>query len=413
MYSIVLHMQHVIRYRILGQHPAASGKYHSTGFSGESLPVRQFLEEVVKEHQINLSVFKTAVALVTTGAGGNDVSRGGGEAGNREGDRPSTTPSRALYPDDRLRNYDSVDITVSKRSFTDDAETAEEERRAQAKNRLRAAAAHFDLLASDVDAAPVLRGNLQDSRERQLPPHLQPQQGGKPSSVDALALQRAMALASKLFPVRPGQTSLAEGPDDEANDHVCALCELPSFGELFRDCCRFVVCKACLESGQAMMTKENECPVCGRQDNPSEAVTHHEHAVQRRRTLVKAQQQGDEKVGVAEAAVSGSRLKKRPAPRLAEEETKPALPPLQQRRQLGPKASHASSPSGSPPSRGPRIDDDGHSPLHSAAVLRVEQQLRESLDRTLSFLDAPDPLTAEMKAKRVKGAALTALDEAE
>lgn len=428
-------MEHVIRYRILGHHPAASGKYYNTGFSGEFLLVRQFLEEIVREHQINLSAFKTVMTLVTPNATANLGSNSGilGD-GSVDAGGQGTSTSTVLYLDDHLHNYDSVDITVSKRSLTDDAEAAEEERRAQAQNRLKAAEEQFHLLdtvsfpttgaaaaATNANGAGQWSGrhhaNLTEGKASPAP---------SSSTVDAMALQRATALASKFFPVRQGQHSGLESQDSSENDHVCVLCELPSVHEVFTACCHYSVCSTCLASAQAMMPSEEECPVCGRQ-NPSEAQDRTGQRHQRRKNVKTQQPADDEKKVIASGGV------KRGAPpteAAMQERTRAPQPPqqqLQRRRLEGDQGravssthsqgntakaavSHGARPSGQ---RLDDYDDDERKPVLNPAVLRTEEELRESLDRTLAFLDAPDPLTSEMKATRVKSAALAALDEAE
>lgn len=551
-------MESIVRYRILGSHPAASGRFHIHGFSGDSLAVEQLLGEIVKEHQINLSAFKAVVtrfvpAPTATSAEGNSINDGhggnsananktaGGGGGNNAGPQP-------LHVTDRLSNYESVDIAVSRRTLADDndpsgARGGAEHREMAARERLERMenqlSINVDSHGKDNNSS---RGNdpassLAASRNRS------DGGGGKGSSsapsgggVDRLALQRATILASKLFPILPGQTKKRntarrtgrvkkqqqqqhqrrggrharavlkpeprnedddddgnnadasgvggasnrneqgaeeedaeehqekEGDEDEEEEdeddaHVCVLCRLKTFAEQRPQCCGFPACRTCLEAGQAMMTSDEECPMCGRNLSQIAAaaaaaasaalasvasggrggIANSSATQQQRRrdgSCGAKHEHGDDKKTHLASSSLGVGGMRRPYDSSGTD--------VDERRMKYHRIDHGAAAIAATAAGGGYLFSSGDMNAAAAAaaaaameaaaaaevrvaalspaVLQYESALRESLGRVLSFLedsrsdshngDCADSVPADdIAAKRIKGTALAALDE--
>lgn len=254
-------MEGIIQYRLLGSHPAASGRYLTLGFPGEVITVQKVLHELTTEHQINdkryrLDVARMAPTLTDSASVGasmdpNDYGRGGGV---RNSSTAALTET-ALRVSDVLHTYDRITITISARQLND--KTASPARRAQEaqSRRLReverqiaspdllfaghplgvshanqhmgsasimrhaSLAHHNQILSSSSSCLPLAQGAGGKSTSQSSPSStgLPPSYAASSASVpqrrdevlvdedrDTYELQRAAVLAEQSYPVCPG-----------------------------------------------------------------------------------------------------------------------------------------------------------------------------------------------------------------
>ncbi|CBH17189.1 hypothetical protein, conserved [Trypanosoma brucei gambiense DAL972] len=339
----------VVQYRLLGSHPAASGRYHSFGFSGDVVTVTTLTQDIVKQHQINLTKYKLEIQRVISA--GND---------SQEGQTPSTVADVyvPLQSNDVLHSYDRVIVNVSRRHYLDGVvEAAQDEKKAR-EERLQ----HVEGMLHEHEATTVT-GTVSSSG---------PVGTGKRVEVrDPHTLKRVTAVSGKAFPVLPwllNRTSVEGLALPTPKKGICVLCELESFDEVMLECCRFYACASCLDLAKNMLTKETTCAVCG--DVPGEkgskgslrpnAVA----AVKRERS---------------ESCVSGASTA---APHVFSQFSSASGD--------GRGGSRATSISGTQ-SRVYRT---------TAMVSALERELNTNMAHILSLLDIPDPLTAEAKENR-------------
>lgn len=353
----------VLQYRLLGSHPAASGRYLTIGFPGETTLVDTILQQLVKEHHINLSAFKLQVTRLSSTLG---RSSGSVQKPTRDGDgEPASSADEeqgtVLQLGDTLRSYDKLAIMVSKRGIADEQDAAVARRDAEVRTRIQE-------MEKQLYMAAPSGANVSGGR-------LPPASGASGLGVcDPLSLERAAHVANKGFPIKPQKRSTLTDLDDPTNDHICVLCDLGAYAELLTACCSFPVCFGCLEAAGAMTMRDGECPVCGRMGSGTST------------SLPPTPSTASEsKPSIMNAAKADPR------------QAGSAGRPLYKRERSGERSGGCAT--GSPP------------PLITAEMLRLEEELRRSLDQCLSFLDVPDPLTPAQRAKRVQSVAMTALDE--
>ncbi|KPA81085.1 hypothetical protein ABB37_04443 [Leptomonas pyrrhocoris] len=436
-------MEGVIQYRLLGDHPAASGRYLTLGFPGETTTRDKVVEQLIQEHRINTSRYKLEVRKLVAArdaaggkhtsslsspppAGGiNAAGNGTNNAGSSEDSNlTGTLPRDAVVPvvlheNADLHTYDRLTITVSQRQLADDDATRKEQAQLERQRRVRET--EEELLATTNAVLPPLAaqdegtpsnsatpspppssilGQAQDSSSR-LPGR------GVAASVDPLRLQRAAALASQLFPIMKGQHSTLSGIDDSANTHQCVLCRLPAFEEQLTSCCRFCVCASCYASAAEMDMEEGRCPVCGTKNALPQKGSHGVSAEET--TTLDGGGSGDVGSGHKRARDEGDLSHRVGWKREGAGESKDVL---QRSLGLDEKLGDIHRRGGASPSN----RDASGSPHESSAavskeVLQIEERLRHGLEKALAALDGPDTLSAAAKAKRVIGAELAALCE--
>nr|CCC94858.1 unnamed protein product [Trypanosoma congolense IL3000] len=217
----------VVQYRLLGTHPAASGRYHSFGFSGTVVPVEALMQEVVKEHQINLSKYKLEVRRLIP------LDTETQECNTTYVDGDNNT---VLHNGSVLHSYDRVVVNVSRRHYMDGvADAVEEERRAR-EERLRQVEGMLHdheppLSEAGVDSSS---SNVHDTQKTN----------------DPHALSRVTAVSSKAFPLLPWlcqRRALDKTSLPAPSKGTCVLCEMESFREITLPCCHFFVCTPCLD----------------------------------------------------------------------------------------------------------------------------------------------------------------------
>lgn len=246
-------MEGIIPYRLLGNHPAASGKRHMLSFSGETVSVGRVLENIIQEHHINESIFKLDVQLVR------------GETNNEK------KPNISLTKESILQNYDRIDVTVSQKRITD------EESKRQ-KN------AHSCNFYEDSLSDPLLVHVEKRS-------HILPEAGQ-----EDLEFQRAAVLLKKNFPLFPGRV-LDPEKNNSSVSSACVLCDYPPFEPVELPCCHFHVCRKCKDSAETMVSK-GKCVICGHmQRQPDNNRMKEEHF------SVKLEGVGASAVGTSDKAV--------------------------------------------------------------------------------------------------------------
>lgn len=437
-------MEGVIQYRLLGDHPAASGRYLTLGFPGEFTTRDKVIEQIIQEHRINTSRYKLEVRKLVaardapgyqSNASSSPSPQGAGVgADGAGGNSVETAVSRdatvgiVLHANDELHTYDRLTIHVSQRQLADDDANRKEQEQLERQRRVREMEEEL-LLATTSSVLPQQTGGAVSPPPPAFassssaagasppPPPLQEssRDGGRTvaaaAAVDPLRLQRAAALASQLFPTMKGQHGALTGVDDAANNHHCVLCRLQAFAEQITSCCRFCVCASCYASAMEMDMEEGRCPVCGSRitrpasDHDAASGDHHGMLSSHKRDRDSGE----------DAPLRGGWKR---------EDTEVAKATLQ--RNLGIADGTSSSRGGSEggrrsgamsaPSRGDArggssgsASSPASSLVLSKEVLQIEERLRHDLDKALVFVDGPDVLSAAAKEKRVIGAELAAL----
>ncbi|KAG5495199.1 hypothetical protein JKF63_02254 [Porcisia hertigi] len=451
-------MEGIIQYRLLGSHPAASGRYLTVGFPGETTTTDKILSQVIQEHRINTSRYKLEVCRLVPARdaptsvlaaapappeGGNGAfSVSGVTAGVHNALVPVT-----IYGPDALHTYDRLTITVSKRDFADDEAARKEKERLEHQRRLQEM--EEQLLSATSRAGHFIGAGSGGNTAVVLPP-TQPSNSAsgarRPFSsaapaVDNLRLQRAAALAGQLFPIMRGQCGTLTGLHDVANTHQCVLCRFSAFEEMLTTCCCFCVCRSCYASASEMVMKEDQCPVCGTIASPSSATEAVAGAAFRAGGVAKGdddstahgkrerdakpedrcswkREEGEQKVSLPQGmSVHGAKASEGPGRQGIGRITAnvSAQPGDAAAGVSSPKSDSESRPMTTVKGAGSHAANSGEAgnaaipTTFSEDILWTESRLRSDLDQALSMLDAPDPLSAAAKAKRVISAELAAL----
>ncbi|CAJ1035434.1 hypothetical protein, conserved [Leishmania shawi] len=446
-------MEGIIQYRLLGNHPAASGRYLTVGFPGETTTTDKIVDQIIQEHRINTSRYKLEVCRLVPGRDASasvppppEDSDGTFSLSGAMTVAQSALVPVVIYGSDVLHTYDRLTITVSKRDLADDEASQKEKERLERQRQLREM--EEQLLCPTSGIGHFIDGSAGVPTTASKPPQpfcsaaaARPCSASAAPAVDNLRLQRAAALASQLFPIMKGQRSTLTGLHDAANTHQCVLCRFLAFEEMLTACCRFCVCHNCYASASEMVMKEDQCPVCGIIASstsptgaapvttvPSSSLTNggddsmacrtrgrgagaEDHSVWKR-------EEGEKKVSMQRAVgVQGAKDTSSHSGHGDGRTTVEAPTWPRDASAVTPSSTAASGLSHAmvPKTAGSRAGsggDVGHAPAStpfSQDVVRTEERLRSDLDQALSMLDAPDPLSAAAKAKRIVGAELAAL----
>lgn len=457
-------MEGIIQYRLLGNHPAASGRYLTLGFPGETTTTDKLLEQVIQDHRINTSRYKLEVCRLVVSReaasssppppppgvtpGGTSGATEGVSDGTFSGSGAVAGAQNTLVPvvihgADVLRTYDRLTITVSKRDLADDEAARKEKERLERQQQLKEM--EEQLLSTGVPSPSMQHAAgasrvAQNSRGASAPygsgsgggargtggRSPVPRSSASSAAVDPLRLQRAALLAGQLFPIMKMKHSALKGLDDPANTHQCVLCRLPAFQEELTPCCRFSVCHACYASAAEMVMEEGQCPVCGATPSTAAAaagggaLTRSPAHIKRARAdpgeddgVPAWKREGDEQKATMQRAMStAAGAAAAPHSRGAGADEDASGGYELHTGQRGGSGSPVGS--GRSPKTGPRGSGGEGGALAGANardVAQVEERLRNDLDQALSMLDAPAPLTAAAKARRVVSAELAALCE--
>lgn len=244
----------VLQYRLLGSHPAASGRYYSYAFSGETVLVDIFLQDIVKQHRINLTRYKL------------EVSRLVNVDGERKGSQLESgiTEKKVLCIGSFLHSYDRIVINVSQRHYLDAALDATQGGKVTHEDRLQNVE-HLLLSAEEAGNLQTSSPSLSKKRNR----------GGDDEQQDPDAFIRVTALSNKAFPLLPcmrrRQSSVNALQLPKPTKGKCVLCELNCFKEVVLQCCGFSACRGCLELAKVMLVHDDNnnssgdvmCVVCG------------------------------------------------------------------------------------------------------------------------------------------------------
>ncbi|RNF25325.1 uncharacterized protein Tco025E_02348 [Trypanosoma conorhini] len=344
-----MEVEGVVQYRLLGSHPAASGRYHSFGFSGETVPLEALLQAVVKQHQINLTKYKFEVRrLLTAGAERQDSQTALKDATN------DVLPLGTL-----LRTYDRIAVSVLRRHYMDRVNSSDQ---LTEENLLE----HVEGLLQSEEAMKESQAPCSCKQKRSR---------GSEDTADPHAFSRVAALSNKAFPLLPWlqrQRNTDMAPLPKPTRGKCVLCELESLEEVVLACCRYSACRQCLELARAMLTNENECAVCG-----ALLAKPNAYATGRRTTTAPVKQEGSSTSPVS-TAVRGEQAGIHSAYR-------------QEAKTVGNK--------------------DGAKGRFYELVESIESDLKKNMARVLSLLDVADPINPKAKEKRKVSAALSCFDE--
>lgn len=232
-------MEGIIWYRLLGNHPAASGKRWMMAFPGETVRLSSILADVVKEHHINESIYRLDVQFVRS-----SVSNSG----------PHDVPVQemiSISKNDILQNYDRIDITVSKKNFVEEMKGKQQHAGLHSHLDQTYAEAGLESSASLIAASPTIISCNTSSSE------------GRARGDLHFDFQRVRVLMTKTFPLFPGKTC-KESTNNAFSQRQCVLCNFglrPSF--FVFPCCNYTVCADCKEAAESMSSSA-ECVVCGR-----------------------------------------------------------------------------------------------------------------------------------------------------
>ncbi|KAH9593096.1 hypothetical protein LSM04_001064 [Trypanosoma melophagium] len=347
----------VLQYRLLGAHPAASGRYHSLGFSGDTVPVASVVQDIVKQHQINLTKYKLEVRrFVPVTSEKPDAST---TSTNNEKD--------VLQMSSVLHSYDRIVVNVSRRHYLDGtAELAQEES------------------TTPQDSLQQVEGLLHISNEEIWHDEKTHPQSGKQgvnkSTEDPHAFSRVTALSNKAFPLIPwlqkrhiNRATILPTP----TKGTCVLCEMECFEEVVLPCCHFSTCTHCLELAKTMLTNEEECPVCGAAKNVQNTLK------ESKNTTLATIKQENQSFSATHAKTSDN---------ITDYNTKNKNNNKQGEKYTvsGQKITSGPSTNGTKPSSSTNI----------TLAVAFEKDLAKNMPRILSLLDVADPLTAETKRKR-------------
>ncbi|CCW71464.1 unnamed protein product [Phytomonas sp. Hart1] len=402
----------LIRYRLLGSHPAASGRYLTLGFPGESITAARLLQAVITEHQINLSTFKLSIVKLPAPAHANHARKADGTL--PDGGIEEAVP---IHETDTLRTYDILAITVSKRSLMDKTTQETHQRILEQKLLVKEIESELGMAPAGPLSAPLERAGRPDHRGAEA---AKPNQ--QPAAVDPLGFERAAALAMKTFPLSRGRRGLPEAPPADAKPPTCVLCDLAVFREVRTACCDLPACATCLEASKGMTMADGECPVCGRKGETSG----HGGAAS---DLIKREREDNElfetaKVAKSESTLLNSSYGGNRNKSLTSSYGVGMERPKEARGVGDCYASNAKTEGGyrrlhamedsceDVPSVGRCVEDLRSAYINGLAEIpQIEQQLQKDLDQILSYLDVPDPLTEETKARRKRSKTLTFMDE--
>lgn len=237
-------MEGIIWYRLLGSHPAASGRRLMYSFPGEAVRASTVLEYVVKEHHVNESIYKLDVLVARSSLS---------SSGSSDSAAGELVPSNK---NDILQNYDRIEITVSRKNFVEEMKE---------KQQHSLLPRHFD-------------GNYAEARLD----HSAPLLGASPSvntttntsatCGNDLDFERVAALMRKTFPLYPGRICKDPPVAPLPRGYTCALCNFPlRSSSVTLWCCNYAVCKECKVAAETMSSVQ-DCVVCGRQAPLGESV---------------------------------------------------------------------------------------------------------------------------------------------
>lgn len=243
-------MEGIIHYRLLGEHPAASGKQLTLPFPGETVLVSKIVMDAIEEHRINEHLYKLELELTRSSSG------------------PVSTDKKLLSLHDVLRNYDCVDIRVTQRHFSDAAPSS-----SAVNPPYTALPTPFVHTPTDLEPGVA------------SPPSHSALKRGEAETTDFF--QRLTAVNQKELPLRlkPLRNTSGEGlgrPD------ICVLCDLPILDPVRLGCCQFDVCQRCKNCGECAVATD-ECVVCGCNTasitEPAAVATHDGAAVHQRKMI--------------------------------------------------------------------------------------------------------------------------------
>ncbi|ORC91568.1 uncharacterized protein TM35_000051640 [Trypanosoma theileri] len=346
----------VLQYRLLGAHPAASGRYHSFGFSGDTVSLASVVQDIVKQHQINLTKYKLEVRRFVP------VSSERPEASAT----PVNNEKDALQMNSVLHSYDRIVVNVSRRHYLDGTAELAQEENATPQDSLKQVEG---LLHSNEEVWHEDKANAQ-SRKQTV----------NTSTDDPHAFSRVTALSNKAFPLIPwlrkrytNRTTLLPTP----TKGICVLCEMECFEEIVLPCCHFSTCKCCLELAKTMLTNEEECPVCGAAKNAKNTL---KGGVNTTLTPMKQENQSSSLTHTKTSDhITDYNAKNKNNNKQVDKYTM-----SRQRIALG------SSTKGTKPGSSNNIN----------LAVAFESDLTKNMPRILSLLDVADPLTAEAKKRR-------------
>ncbi|ESL11791.1 hypothetical protein TRSC58_00451 [Trypanosoma rangeli SC58] len=344
-----MEVEGVVQYRLIGSHPAASGRYHSFGFKGETVPLETLLQAVVKQHQINLTKYKFEVRRLLTVA-----------AERQDSQTASRNATNDILPlDTFLRTYDRIAVNVLRRHYMDgvtpNVQTTEE-------NHLQ----HVESLLQSEET----------TKDSQAPCSRKQKRGRSSEDTDdPHAFSRVTALSNKAFPLIPWlqrQKATDRAPLSKQTKGTCVLCDLEYFEEVVLACCHYSACRQCLELAKTMLTNENECAVCGALIARPSA-----YAAGRLATTTPVKQEVPSTIQT-NAAVSSE--------------------------QVGTHSAYQQGPKSTCSKR------SAQGRFHELFEM-IESDLKKNMARVLSLLDIADPISPQAKEKRRISATLSLFDE--
>ncbi|CAD2215614.1 hypothetical protein ADEAN_000306900 [Angomonas deanei] len=239
-------MEGIIRYRLLGSHPACSGRVLQVGFAGQHITVETVLDTVIKENFINENNYRLETVKIPS-------THGHSNNNNNE----EVTPV-VLSPQDELKTYDRIDITLHKRTLTSNHHTN--------NNTNKESVQLEDAIALELGTPK--KGNQNNNNNNN---------SNHKTEKDPYEMERALAVASKQYPLHlPAATG-------EPSADLCVLCGLAPFvptttdndnnnsNVLVTSCCHQTSCRVCYEAARHMTLMDSSfdsiCPICGHNQN--------------------------------------------------------------------------------------------------------------------------------------------------
>ncbi|CCW60888.1 unnamed protein product [Phytomonas sp. EM1] len=404
----------LIRYRLLGSHPAASGRYLTLGFPGDTITASRLLHAVITEHQINLSTFKLSTVKLLSSASTNHTRKTDGTVAEVE-----TEEAVPVHETDTLHTYDVLAITVSKRSLMDHTTQETTQRLREQKQLIKEMESQMGIEVACTSSTSIdAIAKRDDAYAGSSKPIL------SSSPADPLSFERSAALAMKTFPVMRGKRGSFNASNEDTNAHsprTCALCDLDIFCEIRTACCDSLVCGTCLEAARGMTMADGECPVCGRigetaaQGSGSSDIIKHEREDVDLRGKTKIQKlkltsnsscvTNKSKPLASFCGIGGERSKEVGGIEGCHSSNTPTeggrrwLPTVEDSWERVPRVGRSLE------------DSRGCNTSGLAEIPQIEHQLQNDLDQILSYLDVPDPLTEDAKARRKRSEALIIMDD--
>lgn len=275
---IVIAMEGIIWYRLLGNHPAASGKRWMMPFPGERVRMSSILNDLVKEHQINESIYKLDVQLMHASSSSSSCNA------------PPVASMSPIGKHDMLQNYDHIEITISRKNFVEELKEKQHDSRLHSHLDSTYVETESENSVSVLTAPPSIITASSTSSER------------RGSDGNDLDFQRVAALMKK-FPLFPGKICRDSFNSNSAAPRYCVLCTFPVRPPSFVfPCCHFIVCKACKAAAESMACSDN-CVVCGRRVLPEENGEAMDQKMMPRegsfRSIIQQEEDVERKVGIA------------------------------------------------------------------------------------------------------------------